>query len=666
MEANSKLPPEERWQRLWHYLLNLLVPLVLSVTWVVAYLSHELPALHEILANADTVFVDVLYCDIFQNGGSWFEWHVPHAPRFFPDVALYMVVRSTVDNGYWGFLLFGLAMMLILYFVTIWFARLASGSRNAVLLCQFCYLAAICFLAIPGYRPYLWTYVATFHTGILIHGMLLMIFYTYLLRSPRSKGWWAGLAILSAVGAASDLFFLLAYLLPLCLCIVLQRLLDKQAPKFILKLVVLIPVSAFVGIYLKNLATPDTTPRLLDFSQSLERLWAVPMMAWLMFKQNPIAVSLQTIFYVLILWRALAWLIARIQGRVQEDHPFPVWPVTILISASALVAFMALRGLIPVDEALQGSRFIVSISWLAMLVPWLPIKDTLKNTRYTTLGLASLSILVLVCSVNFNPATRELKSSFKPEWYVAFDSYLTEYENESGRKLKHGVASYWSTKTTMSLSDHELEIGQYDAELLRYNCINSSRWYQESYDFAVLSQSDEDKRFLKNLIRVVGEPEKTYDCGVISLLVFAPGQVNSTSRQIHGLSVTGLAQMEPGVGSLRKEDWTIFSPADDRPEHIAAAGPNYLLLDAGEYEVTFTCLVKAAVDGGSFFCDVSTSSGASLTKEEIRVSATTTERKVTLRFEVSELMVDDVYKFRVWKNGRFDLTLTNIEVTKSR
>jgi hypothetical protein len=638
----------------WARALSFLVPAAIALSWSVAYLSQEVGNLEE-LFDSDGLTLELLWVDIIQNGGHWSDWYLPHAPRFLPDMALYFGVRGLVPDEYWAIYLFGLVMLFLVYIPAIWLAKLLGESRPAVSLTQCTTLLTFSFLAVEGLRPYSFTFAPTFHTGILIHGLLLVILYTYLRRNPNLAWTWVAIGVLAAVGAACDLLFALAYLVPFCGVLLLGKLLGDRTHG--IRLVPLVAIATGVGLLVKNQLIRDTTPAYLDFSKSWDKVWTFPATFMNMLEQDPLTSTLCCTFYFLLFLEVAKWFRRRLTEGREIKNPFPFWQLTFLISACILLLAFAIRGLFEpmYVEDIKNSRLIISIPFNAILLPWLPFKESLKRSKAETPATILVYIAVIAVIVKFNPMTRQYYSTYRPAWIAEFDQRLVEYEKETGRKLRRGVSTYWPTKTTLALTRHDLSLGQYTSTLDRYYCLNSTEWYHDDYDFAIADFSEYDREFLRNLISSSGQPEKIFRCQDLRLVVFPPNALKVENFQVD------LWKMRPGpsVERLSAGD-ALFSPAGKEGNYITMYGP-YVRLAQGQYEVTLQFSVGDQDASGIFRCEVY-SSEEDVTLQEKKIEIPTAERtlKIKIPFEISKAREYVPIEFRVWKNGVFDLTLDGI------
>ena len=640
---------------IWMRALHILVPLALALSWSVAYLSHQLGNLDE-LFDSDGLTLELMWVDIIQNGNRWADWYPPHAPRFLPDMALYFGLRSFSPDEYWTIFWFGLAMLYLVYFPALWLAKVLGRSPGAVLFTQVTFLATVGFVALQGDRPYSFLYAATFHTGILIHGLLLAVFHTYLRRDPSRIWPWASIALLAFLGAGSDLLFVIIYLAPFLLVLVIDRL--TGGSKGEIKLVPLVAVSAVLGLFLKNQVVRDTTPAFFDFSNSLEKLWTIPATFVGMFERNPILSLLCFSFYVLITVQLVGWMRGKLRREATENSPLPFWQLTYLLSACVLLTALAVRGLFEPHYVpdIKDSRLLISIVFNAILVPWLPLQEAVKRERVLKpLGIVAW-IAVVGIALQANPFNREFKTEYRPPWIEQLDARLSEYEERTGRKLDHGVATYWPTKATMALSRHELAIGQHTASLEKYYCLNNTQWYYPRYDFAIIDYTDEDKLFYQNILKASGSPEEVFRCDNLMLAVFPPDQLTAENFLVD------VWKMRPASSTKRMPDDTLFSPADKEGDQIVIFGP-YARLKKGRYALHLEFRIGEQLSKRRVRVEVFFSEQEEVAVvEDLEPAPSGSPIAMDLEFEVTKEKAFSPVEFRIWKDGPFELTLRKIEL----
>lgn len=172
--------------------------------------------------NSDLFYIAAFLRDLRTPQIGVARWNLPPAPYFFPDMALLLPITLLLgDLGLcyhvYGVVLFGL-------FVAAWglLYREVVGPRapSAALLAALLFVAAL-----QGAHPVLLVAVLPiFHAGALCAGTwLLWLTAVMIRRGPTRRGFLA-VSLLAGLSAASDLFFVLQFLIPLLLTLlVLQR-----------------------------------------------------------------------------------------------------------------------------------------------------------------------------------------------------------------------------------------------------------------------------------------------------------------------------------------------------------------------------------------------------------------------------------------------------------
>ena len=111
--------------------------------------------------------------------------------------------------------------------------------------------------------------------------------------------------------------------------------------------------------------------------------------------------------------------------------------------------------------------------------------------------------------------------------------------------------------------------------------------------------------------------------------------------------------LELGNGAERSDGLSISSPASYEGPGIIAFGP-YIALAPGQYEARCTLVLKG--EKGQVDCE-GLVGGEQLVSEQL--SAGTVET-VSLNFTVNPDMTGKPMEFRVWKDGRLDLTVQSV------
>ena len=633
-------------------IFSVFVPILLVGTWTLAYTSHQLD-MREILESADSLYLEALYIDLFQRGGHWTQWSLTPAPYFFHDMALYFAVRPLVTNHYWGFFWFGLAQVLLLYGLALHLGWRVTRRLEAVMLTRISLLFGFSILAFRGELPYSYIYRSAWHIGVLIAGLLLLTAITYFQKSRRNALWMAVSGLIIALAVASDLFFIPVILGPIWLTILVQRIAEKPDDKSV-HLLLCMALACGAGVFLKWLLTVDMVPPVFE-PPTWEKALNLPRTFVGLWKLDP-AVSTVVLIYYFVLWAESAgWFIQRLRGKKVE---FPFWSFFLVTSGSALSFLLMYRGLLAAD--LSTSRYLVSIPWLCLLMPWVPFRTRFQDLLRPCFLLGSITCLVVVAL--YFPVRRELHSGYRPVWIQKFDSFISEYQQKHDRKLKRGVATYWQVKPTMVLSGHDLTIGQYTSFLNQYPWISSASWYKNEYDFALVSRRDEDQVFRENLLSLAGKPEAVYDCGGrLEVLVFPPGRLKLEEERFKNQLLFDVSVSRKSDSAHRLPGGEVRSPKSLSGRELMVYGP-YLELDPGNYRLRFSVDSVSGKDAeGSFTCEVVMKDGVTVLSQRV-VPAQAEVSEVLLDFSITEPGPETAVGFRVWKEGPFELTLTDVQI----
>lgn len=72
----------------------------------IAFLTRSLRV--SALFYGDTLYIPAVFRDIFLNDGSFSDWYFAPAPYFFPDMALYFLIKAIIGSTYFSALFYAL------------------------------------------------------------------------------------------------------------------------------------------------------------------------------------------------------------------------------------------------------------------------------------------------------------------------------------------------------------------------------------------------------------------------------------------------------------------------------------------------------------------------------------------------------------------------------
>ena len=642
-------------------ILIVLGALTAASAWTMTYLYN--PAMgRSLMGDADLMYLEQLFLELFQRGGSLSQWHLTPAPYFFPDMLGYFALRPLVPNVFWAFYFFSLLQSVLLLALAMGLAYRVTGSKNAVLLTEASCLSGLA-LGLGKVPPYTFVYTPTFHAGAFLVGLGLLWLTASVLQSKGGSPWLVTYGLLVALGTASDLFLVVTIVLPLCLSLFVFLLLTKEASDRTgaIKLLGTAAVFTVLGIGAAKLLTKSTAPPLLDttLSEAFQRLVVVPPTLLRILQVNLVPGLLIVAFYGLLFCRLGYYVLSLRKEAVRPK--FPIWEFFLVLSTFGLVLFLGLRDMLHFPDP-DTSRYLLTVVWLPISLVWIPFQSSLDSPRAGSVGrvMVVCSLVAILCVSA--PSESRSQANYTPEWVVALDAHLEELE-KNGRVLKFGVSTYWQAKIATTHSRRNISVAQFTPDLAPYLWIATVRWYRPTYDFALVDDSDEDRRFLKNLVEKCGPPELVMDCSSnVKLVVFPQEKLELRLPEVSPY-IWGVAGLTPGTTASRS-DRGITSAADVVESNIFVYGP-YAQLTPGQYEAVFVVQRSEGRGKGRIVCEVAEGEKIWSSRElDLETWVQDEERKIVLGFDLKGEAGNKRFEFRMWKEGAYSVTLREFKLSE--
>ena len=77
----------------------------------------------KISIHSDSLFLDSLAKDLFEQNGKWSDWRFSPAPAYFPDMLLYFLAYTILPNAYSRIFFVSVAQIIILTFAVTWTSK---------------------------------------------------------------------------------------------------------------------------------------------------------------------------------------------------------------------------------------------------------------------------------------------------------------------------------------------------------------------------------------------------------------------------------------------------------------------------------------------------------------------------------------------------------------
>lgn len=467
------------------------------------------------LFNSDGLYLPTLLSDLSSHGGRLADWYLTPAPYFFPDMPLFAIAHALGNGAFQSFLIFAILQTLLLYGSLWTLARAASGEDSGTV-AALATLTLIC-LGLIGREPFSLLFVSAYHYGAFLATLWMVVCWSKYevsrgLEPTVKRRWLAGSAAVAFAAALSDNLFIVQALLPLLATVVVLGLADRE---FALKkhLPVLVPVlGGILGSWSYKFLVPH--PQRYSARLGLENLSENVRLWWHLLLDNA---QQQPLFGLAILLFAcsLTWVIPRLLRLPNVSASERRLTFLIVYSAMSIGSTLATVSLL--KSLPMSPRYLIPMASWPVVIAALFIRQCSPRFFFRLeMALALLIAGFLLHNAQRATTTLGLQRDFYPADFACIDKAL------SSANARNGIAQYWDAKLLQNFSHLDLRLAQYLEQLDEMRWITSSRFYRDTYDFAIISENAAPpyKLSAATIERLNGPPVRVIRCGERSLYIY--------------------------------------------------------------------------------------------------------------------------------------------------
>ncbi len=441
--------------------------------------------------NSDSMYLPMLFDDLFKENGSFSAWYLTPAPGFFPDMLLFFISRFLSKNTLLNFALFAIVQVGLSYLSTLLMIRnfeLNPQKRQAhYFTFSLFFLSAIAFFSFRGYVPYVHIFLPVYRFGAIFNTLILTtcLFWAF---NQRHIIAYFGIGLICSLGIATDLMFLPMAIIPAIASIIITHLICKHHSKkpgiFVL---ISITLSSVLGWFIKQLSTRNTMSHYIGFGYTSP--WGqLKILASLMiesFLQHPLIPVITLAFYILLILKLLAFLKSK-SRKEQDASLFKKLYVLLFLLISPLItsAVVVWNGVI--TGAIHELRYVSNFYWFPICFSWMVFHFQWMRDR--SLKILIIGWLTAIFLHLFSTPIGSFKTNYYPPIAECVDAAIAQYEEQSGERLDEGLSLYWEAKLISHFSQKDMSVLQVAGDLSPYLWIINEDWYTDQvYDFAVLA-----------------------------------------------------------------------------------------------------------------------------------------------------------------------------------
>ncbi|MEO1254360.1 MAG: hypothetical protein AAFY41_05680, partial [Bacteroidota bacterium] len=471
-----------------------------------AYLTHSMKIGHLLLG--DSLYLPALFKDVFSADGSFFDWHFPGAPYFFPDMGLSFLVQAFVKNTYFSTLIYSLlqigitylAIMLLINMLSPVIAEADSQEHKNTLINNRRDIALLIFLCIVVFvtintgattvgnsrihQPYYRILNSVFHFGNLINTLILIAATTAIFEAKNIVTSYIIIFLISVLGTSSDALFVVSAAVPSIISVIVSSIVCKFKRQVIFKIICTLSMGVLIGGLAVhstlNTASINYVFRQNDLAGQLKTLGSIIFV--ISFKDIPIIMFLVFSFYGIIIKKIISYIKSE-KRAVSHLYTYLFIIISIIFTLLAVV----LNGILDSDRYAM-TRYFLNFYWFPVLFSWL-IADALpyaQSWRFKPIRNVVFSVALIFSAYQSVP-----KQAFVGEYYPppvqCVDKALDQYEEETGLAVENGISSYGLSKAVSEYSKHDLNVVQVRHNLTRHMWVNNPKQYLPKYDFAVIT-----------------------------------------------------------------------------------------------------------------------------------------------------------------------------------
>jgi hypothetical protein len=477
--------------------------------------------------NSDSMYLPMLFDDLFRNGENFSSWYLTPAPGFFPDMLLFFVSRYLLRNTLLNFTLFavfqvGLAFLVALMMIRSFESAKARRLERSLVFGVF-FLSAIAIFSFRGVVPYVHIFLPVYRFGAIFNILILSLFMFLILGSRRVLGG-IGLSIICLLATATDIMFLPMAVVPAVLSIVLTGWISRRLLRgSVIKISFVLMASSLLGWLVKQLTVKNTMGHYIGFGYTplTNQVRLIFSMIGEIFAHHPFSAAI-TLAFFLIVGFSLPRVIRSSRGynRTADQTSDKELYILLFLLISPLITFAAVVVNGITTGAIHELRYISNFFWLPIFFSWLAFRPLGMQKRWLALSI-SVWIVLISLQLLYVP-TSGLSKDYYPPLVQCVDNVVSEFSKEKKDPIKNGVSLYWEAKLITHFSRQGISAMQVIGDLSPFYWIVNESWYlDKKYDFAILAHNSPQAElgptmpYLPSkdiIVSLNGQPKETRFC----------------------------------------------------------------------------------------------------------------------------------------------------------
>jgi hypothetical protein len=473
--------------------------------------------------NSDALYLPTLFKDIFTKHGSISDWYLTPAPYFFPDYFLFLGAYLSSSSPYYQIAAFAAIQITTFSLAVLFLTRQIQPLKKTYFLTSSIVVYLI-WLAINYGSNYLYLLISAHHFGIILLSIINLGLWLKYSQQPNKKAYFYAILIISYLGALSDGLFIIQNTAPLALSIFISAFFKNRAElKSKTKQSLYILIAAILGYnsyplvishrtwYNANISLNNIQPNLEVLSSIFTQIYSEHFVFFIVLILFLLIFAIQTYYYQ-----------KPHNNKSNQEQNLTFFTIYAFLSILASLIFCLISAL-PVTN-----RYLIPMFVLPVISVFYFIYNLAKRSEI--LALSSYSLFAVSCIYTLTPKLKNgYITNYYPEEVACIDQALSQ-ELEPNTTL-HGIAGYWDAKFIQNWSKKDLILGQHNSDLTKYSWITSDKYFQTTYDFAIISDNGGPGYLISEeaLVRINGAPKVSKQCNNKKLLIYPKYGLKTTA-----------------------------------------------------------------------------------------------------------------------------------------
>lgn len=446
----------------------------------------------QLFINSDTLYLPSIFLDLFVHGSGLKGWHLNASPNFFPDMISYMglmgiLKQTALTSLVFSALQFAAVMVLLYFMMKTWSPDTDLESHTVLGMVMLLFLVS----PILGEDPLIvfQLLVPSYHCGFFINILLAMIAGMQYLR--KGNIWWlVGAGMVSLLAALSDRLFLIGFVFPLLVLVILTAIRNIREYRYYILLAVVM-VSSLLGMGIFRLLELGDSLHFIgtdwkmfnfsnmgaSFSHLVDYLVTLisdhPLQRWLIILM--LLFSMAAPVYLIL--RLRAFLKNRLDRKQMQQY---ILILFLFVHSMALLFTPVINGsfLGPAHIRYNYPALILgALGAVYMLLSFLKERRHVRKvTGYVAIIASSAILIILVISGFRHHALRGTRDFVRH--YPEKSEVLDRLKESHG--LTYGIANYWHAKHSTIFSRNDIRVySVFDEDLKPYYHVTNENWYHD-------------------------------------------------------------------------------------------------------------------------------------------------------------------------------------------